>query len=203
VLGPRFLIQAGFIITVAIVAGIARVGTWAIIGLVAGAWLLAALVEIGLWLWSTNARATPEPEPAGEADAEAAAEREPAPLPIPETIPVPTPEPVAERPVRTEPGPVEDARGKRDVPAAQTEVPAEPQPAAARLPTNDGPREWNLWELERVAREHVTADVARNEERAYLLMYLREFAGPDGNLPADFDGLVRDAFGDLLRTAAT
>ena len=33
-------------------------------------------------------------------------------------------------------------------------------------------------------------------------MYLREFAGPDGMLPTDFDGLVRDAFGDLLRVVA-
>ena len=29
-------------------------------------------------------------------------------------------------------------------------------------------------------------------------MYLREFAGPDGLLPVDFDGLVRDSFGDLV-----
>jgi hypothetical protein len=63
-------------------------------------------------------------------------------------------------------------------------------------------REWNLWELERVARDNAGDDIAKNEERAYLLMYLREFAGPDGGLPADFDGLVRDAFGDLLRAAA-
>ena len=34
-------------------------------------------------------------------------------------------------------------------------------------------------------------------------MYLREFAGPDGMLPADFDGLVRDAFGDVLHTVGT
>ena len=67
----------------------------------------------------------------------------------------------------------------------------------------DPPREWNLWDLERVAREHASGDVAENEERAYLLIYLREFAGPDGNLPADFDGLVRDAFGDLVRAVAT
>jgi hypothetical protein len=68
---------------------------------------------------------------------------------------------------------------------------------------NEDPREWNLWELERATRDHATGDVAKNEERAYLLMYLREFAGPDGMLPADFDGLVRDAFGDLLRAVAT
>ncbi len=29
-------------------------------------------------------------------------------------------------------------------------------------------------------------------------MYLRDFAGADGLLPLDFDGLVRDSFGDLL-----
>ena len=33
-------------------------------------------------------------------------------------------------------------------------------------------------------------------------MYLREFAGPDGMLPADFDGLVRDAFGDFCTPSA-
>ena len=47
---------------------------------------------------------------------------------------------------------------------------------------------------------YATDDVARNEERSYLLMYLREFAGPDGVLPTDFDGLVRDAFSDVLHT---
>ena len=71
----------------------------------------------------------------------------------------------------------------------------QPEPAVAYLPANEEPREWNLWELERVARGNATDDVATNEERAYLLMYLRGFAGPDGTLPADFDGLVRDAFG--------
>ena len=80
----------------------------------------------------------------------------------------------------------------------------EPEPDAARvvafIQANDGPREWNLWELERAARDHATDDVVRNEERSYLLMYLREFAGPDGVLPTDFDGLVRDAFGDVLHT---
>jgi hypothetical protein len=71
------------------------------------------------------------------------------------------------------------------------------------FPANEAPREWNLWELERVARDHTSGDIARDEERSYLLMYLREFAGPDGVLPADFDGLVRDAFGDVLHTVAT
>jgi hypothetical protein len=104
------------------------------------------------------------------------------------------PEPDPE-PVMTRPEPV-----KAPEPELEPERAAEPE--VAYLPVNHEPREWNLWELERVARESVTDDVAKNEERAYLLIYLREFAGPDGTLPADFDGLVRDAFGDLLRAVA-
>jgi hypothetical protein len=38
----------------------------------------------------------------------------------------------------------------------------------------------------------------RDEERSFLLMYLRDFAGADGVLPVDFDALVRDSFGDLV-----
>jgi hypothetical protein len=90
------------------------------------------------------------------------------------------------------------------VPSPPREPEWEPEPVPTRvvafIPANEGPREWNLWELERAARDHATDDVVRNEERSYLLMYLREFAGPDGILPADFDGLVRDAFGDMLHT---
>src|ERR671930_635961 len=154
ILGPRFLIQAGFIIAVAVVAGIERLGTWSIIGLVAGAWIVVAVVELALWARNAKTRglAPQGPDPTSS---------EPEP-PTPEAV-VLAPEPV-------------------------------PTPA---LPLNEEPREWNLWELERAAREHASDDVARNEERAYLLMYLREFAGPDGMLPADFDGLVRDAFGEL------
>jgi len=73
--------------------------------------------------------------------------------------------------------------------------------AFPRAPGLDAPREWNLWDLERVARDQAGADVARDEERSFLLMYLREFAGPDGRLSADFDALVRDSFGEALRAA--
>ena len=37
-----------------------------------------------------------------------------------------------------------------------------------------------------------------DEERQFLLMYLREFADSDGMLPIDFDNLVRDSFGELV-----
>jgi outer membrane biosynthesis protein TonB len=180
VLGPRFLIEAGFIVAVAVVAGIADLSTWAIIGVVAAAWILVALVEMGVWARKAQRRprAHPRPEPV-------VVQPEPVSPPEPPTIaaapPPPEPEPEPEREPEPEP---------------------EPEPAVAYLPVSEEPREWNLWELERVARENITDDVAKNEERAYLLMYLREFAGSDGTLPADFDGLVRDAFGDLLRAVA-
>ena len=46
VVGPRFLIEAGFIITVAVIAGIARLDTVWIVAVMAGAWLIVAVVEI-------------------------------------------------------------------------------------------------------------------------------------------------------------
>ena len=186
VLGPRFLVEAGFIVAVAVVAGIERAGTWSIIGLVAGAWIIVALVELGFWVSHARKRGGPTPQ---------GSDPSPAPEPIavrPEPVRAPEPPRIAAAPPPPEPEP-----------EPQPEPEPEPEPTVAYLSTNDGPREWNLWELERATRDHVSDDVAKNEERAYLLMYLREFAGPDGNLPADFDGLVRDAFGDLLRAVAT
>ena len=206
VVGSRFLIEAGFIIAVAVIAGIERLSTWWIIAVVASAWIIVAIVEIVVWtrqvvvrqprtVEAPAAEATPPAvvpasalrvrvQPPVESRPESEPKREPAAEPSPEppriaVVPSPPPEP-------------------------QPEPEPEPEPEAARvvafIPTNDGPREWNLWELERAARDHATDDVARNEERSYLLMYLREFAGPDGILPTDFDGLVRDAFGDVLHT---
>jgi outer membrane biosynthesis protein TonB len=187
VLGPRFLVEAGFIVAVAVAAGIEQVGTWSIIGLVAGAWILVALVELGLW--ARHAQRKPQPQRQQQPPLP------PAPEPVvvrPEPVRAPEPPKIAAAPPPPQPEP-----------EPEREPEPEPEPEVAYLPTNDAPREWNLWELERISREDVTADVAKTEERSYLLMYLREFAGPDGNLPADFDGLVRDAFGDLLRAVPT
>ena len=202
VVGSRFLIEAGFIIAVAVIAGIERLGTWWIIAVVASAWIIVAIVEIVVWARQVAVHQphTVEPsEPLAEAPAFVATppvrvraeplvearpepEREPEPAPSlepPRIVAVPPPPPEPERKAEPEP---------------------EPARVVAFIPANEGPREWNLWELERAARDHATDDVVRNEERSYLLMYLREFAGPDGILPADFDGLVRDAFGDVLHT---
>jgi hypothetical protein len=66
------------------------------------------------------------------------------------------------------------------------------------MPAPSGPREWNIWELERLARADSGKDVYRDEERSFLLMYLREHANAEGLLPLDFDEVVRDSFGDLV-----
>lgn len=60
------------------------------------------------------------------------------------------------------------------------------------------PRRWNLWDLERRARDQAQADPLRYEEWSYLFVHLRQFATPDGSLPTEFDGLVRESFGELL-----
>jgi hypothetical protein len=59
-------------------------------------------------------------------------------------------------------------------------------------------REWNLWELERRAREHA-GDEAVPEEWAAIFMSLREYAKSDGALPPQFDSLVRESFPELTR----
>jgi hypothetical protein len=135
-----------------------------------------------------EAESVPEPVPASptelspydhvrvlrrEPDEVAEPEPERAPL-----VAVPTPEP---QPLQA-PEPVQPA-------AASTVVP---------IGVSALPRQWNLWDLERLTRDASGADAARDEERTFLLMYLREFADADGLLPIDFDGLVRDSFGDLV-----
>jgi hypothetical protein len=211
VVGPRFLIEAGFIIAVAVVAGIERLGTWSIIGVVGAAWIVVAAVEIGIWVRHAVRRPAPvRPE-------HVPAPPEPPPLPPIAVRPAPRVEPRSEPPIEPKPEPVVAPVAEPPRIVAVPPLPPEPEPEPARepepqpeparvvafTPANAGPREWNLWDLEREAREHASADVAVEEERSYLLIYLRDFAGPDGVLSADFDGLVRDAFGDVLHAVAT
>jgi hypothetical protein len=140
--------------------------------------------------------AAPEPQPAPAAAPAASSSEhvrvlrrdpEPVPEPEPEPEPEPAPEPVAERPALA---------------AVPELVPvAEPEPAPSTvvpIGVGAGPRQWNLWDLERLTREHSGPDPLQDEERQYLLMYLREFAEANGLLPIDFDALVRDSFGELV-----
>lgn len=128
-------------------------------------------VAMALVEWRIGRRAGPvEDEPL-----------EPGPEPEPELEPEPQPE-------------LELARD-----GAEAEPEPAPEPVAAAPPAwQSVPPEWNVFDLERLAREGAGVDAGRDEEREFLLLYLRDFAGPDGRLPANFDGLVRDSFGELL-----
>jgi hypothetical protein len=84
------------------------------------------------------------------------------------------------------------------------ELEPEPESAPPVVPLvlrNATPRTWNLWDLERLA-DKMNGDAAA-EERTLLLVHLREFANASGDLPVEFDALVRDAFGDGLAELAT
>ena len=127
--------------------------------------------------------AVPVPEPAvGERSARAILASGPPPLPA-----EPPKEKSARRVIRRGAPP----KAAPAPPPPPLEPEPEPVPAAS-VPA----REWNLWELQRAARD--AHDDQRHEEWSALLMYLREFANADGDLPIEFDGLVRESFGPLL-----
>lgn len=233
-LGPRFVVEAAFLIAVAVAAGMLSLATPAIVAVMAGAWLVVAAVEWGVSRRGAARAGAREVAAARTADRSHVRVREPLrqpepglglePEPFPEPVPpeaveeiaeahppaaapdvpAPLPEPVspAEEPL-LKPEPAEERPELVVVPEPEPEPPPQPEPVpvgaeVVRLGAPQEPREWNLWDLERAARAAAGDDVERAEERAYLLLYLREFAGPDGSLPASFDELVRDSFGDLL-----
>jgi O-antigen ligase len=106
----------------------------------------------------------------------AAAAREPEPA-----APAPEP-PVAPPPVQPQPVAV----------AAPVPVPAQ----APILPPAPVPGAYNLHDIESAV--DARADAERVDEWRYYVLYLREYADVDGNLPRNFDGLVFDVFGELV-----
>ena len=76
----------------------------------------------------------------------------------------------------------------------------EQRAAPVIAPASPLPREWNLWELERRAREP-DGHAIRDEEWVSLFVHLREYASVEGTLPKEFDALVRDSFADLIQAA--
>jgi outer membrane biosynthesis protein TonB len=191
----RFLLEAAFLVLVAAAAGLARLEALWIGVVMFGAWLLVALVERGGSRRirrgsSPGAKAEPLPEPAPAAQAEPEPRPEPAAQRAePELEPAPEPALVAVPPPPREPEPE---------PAPEPELVATVVPLALHDPS---PRTWNLWELERLAEE--TAADGRTEERALLLLHMRQFADASGDLPTEFDPLVRDAFGPGLAELVT
>jgi len=193
--GPRTVVEAAFLVAVPVIGLEAGLSWYAIVGAGAGAYLLVLLVEAAMSREGKRVAPTVVVAPAAvEAPASASAgaehvrviraeqeQQQPEAVPAPPrlaSVPLPPPEP--------EPEPEPD-------PEPEPELP----PAAAVIRIG-GPRQWNVWDLERVAREQSGGDPIADEERTYLLLYLRDFAGPDGLLPADFDDLVRQSFGGLV-----
>jgi len=129
------------------------------------------------------------------------------PMPVPEPEPTPEPAPPAPEPQPPTPEPGEPPPQLRSVPPPEPEREPEPEDAAVpelvvRLPLDGAePREWNVWELERLAQAAGGGDPARDEELAFLLLELRQFANADGQLSVDFDPVVRESFGELIYAA--
>ena len=197
--GPRTVVEAAFLVAVPVIALEVGLSWPAIIGAGAIAYLLVLALEGAIWREGKRAGA-PAPATAPEP---AVVKPEPAPSPRPIATdhvrvlrPEPEPEPelvaVARVPEPPKLAPVPD-------PAPEPPPAPEPElPPAATVTHISGARQWNVWDLEQLAREHAGGDPIVDEERTFLLMYLRDFAGPDGLLPVDFDDLVRQSFGGLV-----
>jgi hypothetical protein len=75
---------------------------------------------------------------------------------------------------------------------APAPTPSGPEAEDAAAPEHE-PVRWNVCALERLARAH-----PESEHLRFLIVWLRQFADAAGELPADFDSLVRESFGDLI-----
>jgi outer membrane biosynthesis protein TonB len=189
----RFLLEAGFVILAAVAAGLARLSALWIGVAMFGAWLLVAFVESAGARGVRRRRVAPELAEAPEA------EEAPAQIVVTEQEPTPEPEPAPE-PVRQ---PVLVAVPPPSAPEPVPELEPEPEPVVVPLALRDPtPRTWNLWELEELAASK-NGDPARVEERGLLLLHMRQFANAAGELPTEFDPLVREAFGADLAELVT
>lgn len=169
---PRFLAWALVLVAVAVACGLAGLDWWLIVLIELAAWALVSVADRFVDR-RPGRRPAVVAAPVGAAPLPAPI---PEPEPEPESVAAPKPEPVAAAPARDE--------GRRRLirPPRTTAARPAPQPVA-----------WNVWSLERVARDHPEA-----EELVYVVASLRQFADAAGQLPADFDPLVRESFGDLL-----
>jgi hypothetical protein len=213
----RFILEAAFVLLVALGAALMELRPLAIVVLTACALVLVALIE------RAGSRKT------GRAPSEEAGEE----LPLAEEEPEPetATEPgvgdaereekpgaaTVSQPSEEAPGPVVTKR-PLDLPGLEQTPVSIPVPrprralarAARRVVQPPAPpptpppappaREWNLWDLERRAREQA-GNAPRDEEWSALFTHLRVFANADGVLPKEFDKLVRESFGELIEAA--
>jgi outer membrane biosynthesis protein TonB len=227
VFGPRTIVEAAFLVAVPVVALLAGLNWYGIIAASGVAYLLVLTLEATVWRESGDGeskakkekKAKPLPVPLPPSELQRI-ETSPGPAETVRVIPrgaapaaPPPPPPVAEPAPEPEPEPEVVPEPERVVLAAVPELEPEPEPEPVVVPEPEpvavgaavvpigasaAPRRWNVWELERLSRDNAGSDAVLDEERTYLLMYLRDFADPGGALPIDFDALVRDSFGDLV-----
>jgi hypothetical protein len=146
-MGPRFAIEALFLIALAVGVAYADLASKWIFVVMAGGWLVVALLELSadrIWAaappWrrpyyvpASPPRAEPVAAPPAVAEPEPAAKAEPAAEPKPVPEPEPEPEPVAEQAPVPEPEP-EPATEPEPEPEAVTMIAVRAEPAAAAEP---------------------------------------------------------------------
>src|SRR5581483_2774093 len=190
---PRFFfLWTPLLVGVTVAAGVAGLSPWLIAAVELATWVLIALCERSLsgpWPRPADPARVVEERPALPAAALNGDRGESA-------VSIRAPEVVAEPPATPPPAPAAALEPVPDVPAPPPLLPARAQPPATAASPGTATR-WNVWRLEQVAAERAP----QNEELAYLIVYLRDFADAEGLLPAGFDSLVRESFGDLLPPA--
>jgi capsular polysaccharide biosynthesis protein len=172
---------------------------------------IAALVGALLWIVllgplavrraqaALEARPAPQPRPVAPVAAAAApaGPSTPAPSPAPPPAPVAAPEP---EPPQAEPEPAPEPQPDPEPePVPEVEpAPVEPEPEPTPQPVAAERGDWNFDELQALVREHAGEFPHRAEEWEIYLESIRDYAGPDGQLPASLDWLIWDTFGDVL-----
>jgi hypothetical protein len=150
-----------------------------------------------------------EPEPAAVPEATAGSDPEGlTPLAVPEATAgsdpeglAPSAEPEAAAgsdPEGLTPLAVPEPAGGSD-PEGLTPSEPEPEPAAAEAePPRARDGTYNLMTLERLVENRRAEFPERAEEWSSYLYFLREYAAPDGSVPAGFDALIEDTFAELV-----
>ncbi len=203
----RFAAEAAFLVLVAAGAALARLSPVTIILLMLVASVLVALIERASSRMQVRVPTAAEVLAAEEEPEAPPQAKPPGPVVTRRPLELPGLEEAEPEAVRAEaPPPVEAPLAPPPVQPPQTpptsatappRAPSYSPPPAPRPPA----REWNLWDLERLAREQAR-DAARDEEWSALFVHLREFANADGVLPKEFDDLVRESFAVLIQEAA-
>ena len=201
--GPvRFVLEGVFLVVVALVLSV-----------LAPSWIVVVVVLAAALLLAVGSIATPRSASGGASRCfrGASAGREPEPAARRRGRRTPS---RPERRARRSRTPEQRDRGRHEEnaerPRPRGRRGRRARPSSRLCPSRDGrpacgrPNTWTSRGVERLgarrlAREGAGVDAARDEERALLLMHLREFAGPTGCLPASFDDLVRESFGESDR----